>query len=544
MTLSRALRLTLGLFALLICASCGDTFRPVATPLVPSPTSPSATHAIYVLSSNGPNNGGASSHIDVSGDTNIGVAPLGLGPIHAVLMPNAIRMYIANSLEDTISSLPPNSIGPVTTTSLPTGSKPVFVHTTETGNIYVANFGNNTVGVIPTGTNLLLNPPLNVGLKPVALAETADGRKLYAANSGDGTVSSIDTVSRTVITTIPTGTSPVWAIARPDAVQTPPAGFRVYVLNSGSGTVSEIDSATDTVLGNVSVGVGANYMVYDKVRTRLYVVNPSSTSVAVLDASTDPPTAIGSIDLTVAPAGTALCAIAACHPVSIAVLPDASRAYVASYFLDNTQNPPVIEWQVSVANLLNNTIRTLAPLDPTQTQVQVDTANPTGCGTSPFGASPLPFRVSDVAAADGSQVYISNCDSGNVSVIRTSDDTLLIDSATNGLFSLFAPPSVFQSPAINISAATLNGSSVTYNYTPVSGSVFRVGQFLAVTGLASCPSSSSSTPPSNNGTFTITGLGAGTITVQNPFGCTLGSPQTGTGVPTLAQNPVFMLAGP
>jgi len=550
MTFSRALRLTSGLLALLICTSCGDTFRPVATPLIPAPTSPAAAHSIYVFSSNGPNNAGASSDIDVSGNTNIAVAPMGLGPIHATLIPNATRMYIANSLEDTVSSLTPNTIGPVVTTGLPTGSVPVFVHTTESANVYVANFGNNTVGAIRTVTNLLLNPPISVGAKPVALAETPDGRKLYAVNSGDGTVSSIDTTSRTVLITptglsIPTGTAPVWAMARPDAVQTPPAGFRIYVLNSGSGTVSEIDSATDTVLGNVAVGAGANFMIYDKTRTRLYVVNPASTKVAVLDASTDPPTVNGTIDLTVAPAGSALCATA-CQPVAMTILPDGSRGYVASYFLDSTQNPPVIEWQVSVVNLLNNTIRTLAPLDPSQTLTNVDTVNPTGCGAKPFGASPLPFRVAVAAAGDGSQVYVSSCDSGNVSVIITSDDTLLIDATNNGVFSLSAPPSAFQSPAISISAASQSGSSLIYSYTQVSGLALHVGQFLAVTGMASCPSSTPppTNPPSNNGTFSITALGAGTVTVQNPFGCTLSPPQSGIGIPTLAQNPVFMLAGP
>ena len=48
-------------------------------------------------------------------------------------------------------------------------------------------------------------------------------------NQGDGTVSAISLVDRTLVQTIATGATPVWAAARSDSA-------RIYVLNSGSGT--------------------------------------------------------------------------------------------------------------------------------------------------------------------------------------------------------------------------------------------------------------------------------------------------------------------
>src|SRR5882757_6065645 len=84
--------------------SCGDQFRPVAIPIVGPQPNPAPTHFVLVLSDNGPNDPGASSRIDVSGDTNIGVAKLGLGPSHAALLSNGNRVYVANTLEDTVSS--------------------------------------------------------------------------------------------------------------------------------------------------------------------------------------------------------------------------------------------------------------------------------------------------------------------------------------------------------------------------------------------------------------------------------------------------------
>src|SRR6266550_526645 len=129
-----------GLFLLtLICTSCGDTFRPVATPISPPPPDPSSFHYVLVVSSNGPSNPGSSTRIDVSGDTNAGVAKLGLGPVHAALLPNGARIYVANNLENTVSAYLPTDVTAITTVSLPASAVPVFVSTTQNDKVYVAN---------------------------------------------------------------------------------------------------------------------------------------------------------------------------------------------------------------------------------------------------------------------------------------------------------------------------------------------------------------------------------------------------------------------
>jgi len=273
----------LGILALcLIGVSCGDQFRPVAIPITAPPPDPQSAHYVLVLSDNGLHDPGASSRLDVSGDTNIGVAQLGVAPVHAALTPNGSRVYVANSLEDSVSSYGPGTPTSVTTTSLPSGSNPVFVHTTDNNSVYVANFGNNTVAAISTSTNVALSPLILVGTHPVALAETPDQKKLYAVNQGDGTVSSISLVNRSVTQTIATGTTPVWAVARSDSA-------RVYVLNSGSGTLSSIDTTTDTLLNTLSVASGANFMAYESKLNRLYITNPIANTVTALDISSDPP---------------------------------------------------------------------------------------------------------------------------------------------------------------------------------------------------------------------------------------------------------------
>ena len=90
----RAARLLGVLILGLICVSCGDQYRPVAIPIVPPPPDPQAIHFVLVFSVNGASDPGASSRVDVSGDSNIGVAQLGRGPAHATLIPNGATVEV------------------------------------------------------------------------------------------------------------------------------------------------------------------------------------------------------------------------------------------------------------------------------------------------------------------------------------------------------------------------------------------------------------------------------------------------------------------
>ncbi len=386
----RALRVSYTFVLLLICTSCGDVYRPVANPIIPNQPNPGFTHIALVLSSNGANNPGSSTTIDVSGDTDVGQATMGLMPVHAALALNGTRVYVANSLDDTVSAYAPSSPTQVVTISLPAGSAPVFVNTTENATVYVANFGNATVSAISTTSNVVTNT-IPVGTNPVAMAELPNGQNLYVANQGNstthGSVTSINTIDKTVNGNDPLNTyawvSPVWTVARSDSA-------RVYVLDSGSGTVAVIDTSSDTVVNSVSVGVGANFMLYDPVRNRLYVTNPTAGKVTFLDASTDTPTPL---------------TVSVANPVSVAALPDGSRVYIASASVSGG----TVASRLTVVNAGDGSVRTTIPL----------TSVPHICAQTRF-------ELVAVAAADSSRVYVGNCDAGNTAIIQTSNDTLLL----------------------------------------------------------------------------------------------------------------------
>ena len=488
------LRVTAILVAMAVCTSCGETYRPVATPLNPNPPTPSFSHLELVISDNGADHPGASTAIDVSGDTAASQSTVGLMPVHAIAAQNGFRVYVANSGDSTVSAFSPSSPTPVTTVSLPAGpppnsvpAVPVFVHTTQNDVVWVADAANNRVDGILT-QNSVVAYQIGVGTNPVSLAETPNQLKLYAANmgigGGGGSVTSINPSDRSVNPPIANAAwvSPVSVVARSD-------NNRVYVLDQGNGLVSAIDTFSDSVINSVSVGVGANFMVYDSTRNRVYVSNPAANTVTYLDASSD----------TLSPV-----VVHVANPISVAVLPDGTRAYVSSASVSGG----IVTSRVTVINAENGSIRSTIPLS---TAAQVCASNP--------------FELSIAAAADSSRVYVGNCDVGGVAIIQTSNDTLLLQMP--------APVSAVQPSAVDVTGASQSGSNTTYSYTLLSGTPLRVGMSIAIQSMGD---------PGNDGTFTIRAVGAGTFTVLNTLGVTASS-QHGSGTAVTPQNPVFVIVG-
>ena len=520
----------------ILTTSCGDVYRPVAQ-VIPQPSpNPGAFHFVVSLSMNGLDvfdpttnlcqpsgtpapcvaDSGAASRLDVSGDTNVGILKTGVVPVHAVLLPNASRLYVVNSAEGTVTENVASTPTVPTTISLPAGSKPVFVHTAENNNVYTANFGNNTVSVINTTLNVV-TATVAVGTHPVALAETPNGQKLYVANQSSGTVTVISTIDDTVIATIPVGSSPVWTVARPDSA-------RIYVLDS-NGTIYDIDTLSDTALPMTgsSGGTGANFMLYDSTSNSLLVTNSGSRSLGILSASTDPPTLHQGVAITIpAPAiANYPCQSAPVVPSAVTMLPD-GRAYVASYQVSSG----LVCTQSSVIDTAAGAVTKTIPLS-----ASADLSPQTGCGSAGF-------RVFTTSSGGGStsnfKVYVSQCDAGSIAVVDTFAANSHPPDSLNA--TLPAPAGSFAPQRVSITGASEDAAhtATTFAYTPVSGSGLQMGMTIFITGMADS---------TNNGIFLISSLGSGTFTVANASGVTSAS-QNGSGIVVPPQNPVFLVAGP
>ncbi len=309
-----------------ICLSCGQNYRSPIIPIPGDPGDPSLYHFAMTISANNPTNPGAVTQIDVSGDSNVGVVNIGRGPVHAALLTSgsANRIYVANGLEETVSTTTaaPAScgaticpMGTVATITMPTGSSPSYLHSTEAGNMYVILSGLTppALGVISTAQNVLtLQIPLPAG-NPVAMAELPNGHKLYIVDQANNAVYVLDTTSRQIITTLPVGVAPSMVIASPD-------NSAVYVMSNTG--ISVIDALTDQLIpGNLSTGGPPNSIAYDRKRNRVYATDTAGR-VGVYNAAVPAGTLPNTLLVTAA--GFVPAAI------SLIPLPDGSRFYVLS----------------------------------------------------------------------------------------------------------------------------------------------------------------------------------------------------------------------
>ena len=152
--------------------------------------------------------------------------------------------------------------------------------TAEGRQLFVLATDSNSVTVIDSDSDqIMTNIP--VGQNPVRLAMTPDGLKAYVSNTGSDTVSVINTLNRSLTTTISTG------YPGPQEITVTPDGGRVFVVHQYSGYVSAIDTATDTLITNVAIpGNEAKDVLATPDGRFVYVANYSASEVSVIDTST------------------------------------------------------------------------------------------------------------------------------------------------------------------------------------------------------------------------------------------------------------------
>jgi hypothetical protein len=523
----------------LLCAGCGDIFRPVANPIPGPPPDPQNFHFAIVASQNAPGNPGSGMQIDVSGDSNVGavqagslgVVSPGQGPVHAaILPPNAARVYVANGMDDTVSTFTPasiiGSIGGASTITLPAGSDPIFLHTTQSQVMYVANYGvlpssspicpsTSTVAAISTASEVVTNF-VCVGLHPSVLAESPNAQKLYSVN-GDGTISSINPVDLSVNPPIPSSAfsaAPVWAVTSLD-------NSALFVLDQ-TGTVSAFATFNDALVAATNPGLAtpdANFLFLDRHLNRLYATNPRNNTVTIFDASTtsvNPAAPHGPRLMT-----TLAMPATATNPVMVTALNDGTQAYVVSEQTVPSTSPTTLNWQVTAIRTSDDTVIGGQPI--ASGTVDLTSADPGALAL----CSNARFRTAIASSQDSSKVYVTVCDAGTTNIIRTSNNTLVV--AVN------SPVSAYVSSTVTISAVAVSGSSSTYSYSLSSGSSLRVGMAMNISGMSDS---------ANNGTFIIASLGSGTFTVTNPSAVSA-TGQAGIGIASPPpQNPVWVVAGP
>ncbi|MBV9073648.1 MAG: beta-propeller fold lactonase family protein [Acidobacteria bacterium] len=372
-----------------LISGCGDTFRPVATPL-PQPSPDPQTQRFAVVTAcvvvagdcqrSATGASGVSTDIDVSGDSVMGITTVGRSPVNALAETTLVATADRDS--DTISTYSHftlstvTTVTGVTTTGLPSGAAPTAL-VTANGTIYVAESGRGVIGVLG-GAPFAITAEVPVGTNPVSLTVLPNGRKLYAVNSGSNSVTVIDTTDNSVVTTVPVGGTPVFAVPSADS-------SHVYVVNQSSGTVSVIDATTDAVAATITVGSSPNYAVFDIHNQRVVVTNPGSGTISVIVADPTSPLFLKPTGVTNVTVGS--------NPRSVTALPDGTKLYVANAGSNS----------VSVVNSLSLAVSKTIPV-----------------GTFPISIS---------SDAESTKVLTANRDSNDISTINTATDSEVADAS-------------------------------------------------------------------------------------------------------------------
>jgi YVTN family beta-propeller protein len=274
--------------------------------------------------------------------------------------------------------------------------------------VYSANYDNDTISAIDTGSNQVVGLPISVGDGPYAMAITPNGKTLYVGNSNSEDISVVDIQTNQIVATIPTGYSAASMAVSPDgktlyfgsdddavlvidtqtnqivgdpilvgaglwALALTPDGKKLYVASQEEGVVYVVDTQTRQVSSPIPVGETPIYIAITPDGKSAYVVNEDSDDVSVIDTQTNQ--VVGSP----IPVGES--------PWGIAITPDGTRAYVANVGSDD----------VTVID----------------TQSKQVVGSPIAVGEDPYEAALTP---------DGKTLYVANYAGDSVSSINTQSN--------------------------------------------------------------------------------------------------------------------------
>src|SRR5579871_15578 len=438
----RALWLLFGTAILvMLVVGCNDQLRQFIVP-VPGPTgNPQALeHAIIVSTNPGASASGSNLHIDVSGDSNVGVVPLGLNPVF--LGKTTSNVFVINSgnpnatppnpqIPPTVSVytalLPQSAI--VSTVTLPTTGPdavqtPVAGATSSLGNIYIANRDSDSVSVISGSIFSVINTiHLAAGSHPVMIAGNPSNNKIFVVDQGSNDVTEISTIDNTIIKVIPVGLQPIWGVMSTD-------GLFAFIVNQGDGTVTVIDASLDIVLpcdtttpsclANKSIKVGTtaapspNFAFYESKLRRVYVSNTGENTVSVIKGN--------GFDLGIVPQvlpfKLADVPISGA-PTSVTALSDGTKAYAALGGCPaGVNHTNLLSILATATNCNGNRISVIDAVS-----LQEAKTIPVGIGPVSIDASGNALRVYSVNAHDSVTNATGTHTVGTISDINTSTDT-------------------------------------------------------------------------------------------------------------------------
>jgi YVTN family beta-propeller protein/VCBS repeat-containing protein len=213
-------------------------------------------------------------------------------PGNVAVSPDGTRVYVANWVEGKIIQLDPNTLAPVGQPIAVAGGGDDMVFSPDGTRLYVANDGApGSLTVIDTNSRSVVGT-IPTTYDTTDMAMSSDGRTLYLADGYYNRIQVLDTNTKSVVGYIPLGSQSY--NGNPGGIALSPDGRWAYVTDPDNATVSVIDLTSRTVVGDpIVVGVPRweastvswpTAIAVSADGTRVYVAN--GDDIVVIDAAT------------------------------------------------------------------------------------------------------------------------------------------------------------------------------------------------------------------------------------------------------------------
>lgn len=195
--------------------------------------------------------GGAVTILDITTKSTVNSVAMGTGYIPFGVAPSpdgqhAYFVFAGPTNQVAVYDVPTTSV----TSTFNAGSRPVGIAVTpDGGKVYVSNELDNSVTVFNTGTS---GPTATtpVGTTPAGMAFSPDGSRVYVANRGDGTVTVLSTTTDQILGT------PITVGSQPSGIAITPDGKRAYVTDSVNSSLHELGGTFTLTLAKAGTGIG------------------------------------------------------------------------------------------------------------------------------------------------------------------------------------------------------------------------------------------------------------------------------------------------
>lgn len=155
----------------------------------------------------------------------------------------------------------------------------MIVGNAEQKKLFTANIASGSVSVLDFSTPKTELTNINVGGKPEGLDITPDGREVWAAHRGSGTVAIIDTAAKKVSETIKVGGDPYRVKFTPD-------GKRALITNPQDSELIVVDTAARKEIKRIAIEGVAAGITASADSKRAFVTTIQGNGIAVIDLET------------------------------------------------------------------------------------------------------------------------------------------------------------------------------------------------------------------------------------------------------------------